>query len=216
MIQSQKAADLILAYRLPFPEELHNYSAKEGELLDDGGIRLVRFQIPSRYYNLATYLASRMWKEADAETLKVMLEVSGRERDGYLDLENIKTFPCEDLKMIDQLWVQASNGHFGFSVQKKIYQRCGGTERYNERVWNRFSNTVGWKKGESWLYYKDLTFDLSAAEGHLPWFKLFLFYFNRFSNTTVGWKKGESWLYYKDLTFDLSAAEGHLPCLVQS
>ncbi|CCQ59603.1 GUN4 domain-containing protein, partial [Crocosphaera watsonii] len=42
-------------------------------------------------------------------------------------------FPCEDLRIIDQLWVKYSNGQFGFSVQKQIYMdELGGTKMYNE------------------------------------------------------------------------------------
>lgn len=72
------------------------------------------------------YLAAGMWKEADEETFKVMLEVAGREKQRYLEREDIRQFPCEDLRIIDQLWVNYSNGHFGFSVQKEIYLSVGG------------------------------------------------------------------------------------------
>ncbi|MDB9349117.1 GUN4 domain-containing protein [Nodularia spumigena] len=85
---------------------------------------LVRFRIPEQYHQLAYYLAAGMWKEADEETFKVMLEVAGREKQGYLI--NIEQFPCEDLRIIDKLWVDYSNGHFGFSVQKEIYLEEGG------------------------------------------------------------------------------------------
>lgn len=88
---------------------------------------LVRFRIPEQYHQLAYYLAAGMWKEADEETLKVMLEVAGREKQGYLGLDEIEQFPCEDLRIIDKLWVDYSNGRFGFSVQKKIYLEEGGT-----------------------------------------------------------------------------------------
>ncbi|MEA5579121.1 GUN4 domain-containing protein [Anabaena sp. UHCC 0451] len=88
--------------------------------------RLVRFRVPEKYHQLAYYLAAGMWEEADNETLKVMLEVAGREKQGYLEIEDIEKFPCEDLRIIDQLWVNYSNGHFGFSVQKQIYLEVGG------------------------------------------------------------------------------------------
>ncbi|NJR67007.1 MAG: transcriptional regulator, partial [Leptolyngbyaceae cyanobacterium CRU_2_3] len=56
----------------------------------------------------------------------VMLEVAGREKQYYLGLEDIREFPCEDLRVIDRLWVQYSNGRFGFSVQKRIWLEVGG------------------------------------------------------------------------------------------
>ena len=101
------------------------YQKYEQKTDDKNKIKLQRFQVPERYAQLAYYLAAGMWKEADEETLKVMLEVAGREKQGYLDLDEIGQFPCEDLGTIDQLWVNYSNGHFGFSVQKKIYLEVG-------------------------------------------------------------------------------------------
>ncbi|MFM6345866.1 MAG: GUN4 domain-containing protein, partial [Dolichospermum sp.] len=78
-------------------------------------------------------------------------------------------FPCADLRTIDQLWVKYSDGRFGFSVQKRIYQGLGGTREYNQEIWwEMFTDKVGWTKGGNWLYYSDITFDKKAPEGHLP------------------------------------------------
>jgi len=73
------------------------------------------------------------------------------------------------LRTIDQLWVKYSNGRFGFSVQKRIYQSLGGTRQYDEKVWEKFGDKVGWRKNNSWLYYNVLTFSEKAPEAHLPW-----------------------------------------------
>ncbi|MFM6343977.1 MAG: GUN4 domain-containing protein, partial [Dolichospermum sp.] len=53
-------------------------------------------------------------------------------------------------------------------VQKRIYQGLGGTREYNQEIWLKFGDKVGWRKGGSWLYYSDITFDKKAPEGHLP------------------------------------------------
>ena len=120
------------------------------------------------YINLRNLLASKKWAEADEETARVMLKVAGREKEGWLDTKSIEKFPCEDLRTIDQLWVKYSNGRFGFSVQKRIYQSLGGTREYNNEVWERFVDRVGWRKNNEWLYYNDLTFSEEAPEAHLP------------------------------------------------
>ncbi|WP_286826497.1 GUN4 domain-containing protein [Microcystis sp. LSC13-02] len=126
------------------------------------------------YSRLQQLLAAGKWKEADQETFKVMLQVAGREREGRLRIEDIDNFPCEDLRTINQLWLNYSNGKFGFSVQKEIYESLRGTREYNERVWNKFGDRVGWRKGGSWgragswLRYDDLTFDIRAPKAHLP------------------------------------------------
>ncbi|MEA5528965.1 serine/threonine-protein kinase [Dolichospermum sp. UHCC 0684] len=120
------------------------------------------------YRELRDYLAQGKWKEADAETARVMLAVAKREEEGWLNDEHINNFSCEDLRTIDQLWVKYSDGRFGFSVQKRIYQSLGGTRGYNSDIWEKFGDKVGWRKGDRWLYYTDITFDKKAPEGHLP------------------------------------------------
>ncbi|MFM7714175.1 MAG: GUN4 domain-containing protein, partial [Microcystis sp.] len=113
-------------------------------------------------------LAAGKWKEADEETGKIMYQCVGRERQEWLDAETINTFPCEDLRTINQLWLHYSNGKFGFSVQKEIYESLGGTREYNEEVWKKFGDRVGWRKGGSWLYSSDLTYSDEAPKAHLP------------------------------------------------
>ncbi|MCZ8026365.1 MAG: GUN4 domain-containing protein [Microcystis sp. LE19-10.1B] len=118
------------------------------------------------YRNLEDLLRRQQWKEADEETMKVMLQAANRTKEGWL--VSINNFPCEDLRTIDQLWVKYSGGRFGFSVQAKIYRELGGTRYWNERVWNAFGDRVGWRVNNIWIYYKDVTFDLKAPLGHLP------------------------------------------------
>ena len=120
------------------------------------------------YRKLRDYLAQGKWKEADGETRRVMLAVAKREKEGRLDVKDIDNFPCEDLRTIDQLWVKYSDGKFGFSVQKRIYQGLGGTRELNRDIWEKFGDKVGWRKGGEWLYYTAITFDKKAPEGHLP------------------------------------------------
>ncbi|UNU26311.1 serine/threonine-protein kinase [Microcoleus vaginatus] len=150
------------------------------------------------YINLRNLLAAKKWKEADEETARVMLKVAGREKEGWLDEISIEKFPCEDLRTIDQLWVKYSNGRFGFSVQKRIYQSLGRTRKYDWEDWKRsvqkriyqslgrtrkydtedlendwedwktFADRVGWRKNNEWLSYNNLTFSEKAPEGHLP------------------------------------------------
>ncbi|MDF5713119.1 MAG: serine/threonine-protein kinase [Rhizonema sp. NSF051] len=119
------------------------------------------------YTQLRDLLAVGKWREADGETRRVMLAVAGREEEGWLDEESIDKFPCEDLRIIDQLWVRYSQGKFGFSVQKHIYQSLGGSRSYDQKIWEAFGDRVGWRR-KKWLYYTDLTFDLAALEAHLP------------------------------------------------
>ncbi|HEY9833728.1 MAG TPA: GUN4 domain-containing protein [Stenomitos sp.] len=117
------------------------------------------------YTELRDLLAQGKWKEADEETLLVMLKVAD-----LLSTRDIETFPCTDLRTIDTLWVKYSKGRFGFSVQKRIWESVGGTPdaRYDADVLKRFGDRVKWRVDNNWLVGLTFTTD-EAPEGHLPW-----------------------------------------------
>ncbi|MEG4343634.1 serine/threonine-protein kinase [Microcoleus sp. A003_D6] len=121
------------------------------------------------YTNLRDLLAAGKWKEADEETARVMLKVAGREKKGGLNSESIDNFPCEDLRTIDQLWVKYSDGRFGFSVQKRIYQSLGGTREHDREIWEAFGDRVGWRVNGEFVFYKSgIEFNTKAPEAHHP------------------------------------------------
>lgn len=141
----------------------------------------LRSAVGVNYTRLRDLLAAVQWEEADRETKRVMLEAAGREKEGLLNREAMEKFPAIDLQTIDQLWLRYSNTRFGFSVQKRIWQSLFGhasadTEtlgqrRFSDRATeciNQFAERVGWRVEADWLYVRDLTFNLSAPEGHLP------------------------------------------------
>jgi hypothetical protein len=126
-----------------------------------------------RCQKLEEYLKAQQWKEADQETYRLMITTVGKEAGQWFDREDLLNFPCEELRAIDQLWVQYSNGHFGFSVQKKIYVECGATldGKYpGDEIWGKFGDRVGWRKNGEWLYYDDLNPSLSSPQGIFPFF----------------------------------------------
>ena len=165
---------LVTWYRLPTPKEVNEYQMGETNFDKKTGIRLLKCKLPLKYKQLAEYLMQNKWKKADEETLKVMLKVANRENQGYLNLKAIENFPCEDLGIIDRLWVSASNGKFGFSVQKDIYQSVGGKREYNNKVWKQYGDRVGWREQGVWLKYSDYTFVwIECDKAHLPAYWLF-------------------------------------------
>lgn len=116
------------------------------------------------YFQLRDLLDAKKWKEADQETYSYILKISQRETERWLNDGEIKQFPSHDLRIIDRLWLKYSEGKFGFSVQKRIWQEVNGD-------YKRFGNDVKWlanlEKSE-WHRYENYTFDLNAPEGHLP------------------------------------------------
>ncbi|MBW4493084.1 MAG: GUN4 domain-containing protein [Oscillatoria princeps RMCB-10] len=113
------------------------------------------------YSKLRDSLATGNWEDADMETASLMLQVAGREKEGRLDLEDVKKFPCRDLRTIDSLWVEYSKGRFGFSVQKRIWKQV-------EKNYEEFGDLVGWRRASTWLPYSELSFNAAAPEGHFP------------------------------------------------
>jgi len=124
---------------------------------------------PLVYTKLRELLAAGKWKEADRETKLIMLQVSGLEQEAKFDKKHLENFPCESLRTIDQLWVKYSNGRFGFSVQKRLFESVGGKPGVDDyKAYCRFGERVGWLVKNCWLSETDLIFTLDAPFGHLP------------------------------------------------
>ncbi|MGB5973544.1 MAG: GUN4 domain-containing protein, partial [Nodosilinea sp.] len=86
----------------------------------------------------------------------------------------------ELMNAIDQMWLTASNGRFGLSVQLRLWREALADHPNNgEAAVNAFRDRVGWKLAtpraevdfisSDWLNESELTYSLQAPEGHLPW-----------------------------------------------
>jgi serine/threonine protein kinase len=120
------------------------------------------------YTHLQQLLAQGKWREADQETNELILKVAGKEDTGFLDRNTMRNFPCDDLQIMDRLWVKYSKGRFGFSVQKRIYQSLGGKREYDKKVWEAVGDRLGWRVNQGWLFKEDLNYTATAPQGHLP------------------------------------------------
>jgi hypothetical protein len=125
------------------------------------------------YRELEKLLKDKQWYEADQLTYKLMLKASEREKEGWINSDSIKNFPCEDLQTIDRLWLHYSNGLYGFSVQKDIYVECGGKLNFSypsDETWNKFCDRTAWKSEGKWVDYPDQFFknNFMNVRGHLP------------------------------------------------
>jgi hypothetical protein len=106
------------------------------------------------------------WKDANEKNSVLMRNIAGREEQGYLEISDINKFSCPALSTIDKLWVQHSDGKFGFSVQKHILdsvsKQPGRYDNINEEAWTNLIYRYGWNNS-------GLTYNLNKAEpGHLP------------------------------------------------
>jgi tetratricopeptide (TPR) repeat protein len=124
------------------------------------------------YPKLESFLKEEQWKEADVETLLILLKEVGREEYGWLDVDSIQQIPCSVIITIDQLWIRYSRSQFGFSVQKQIYIESGGqtnsTAFIEPETLSAFGARVGWIHEWGLIPYEDMNFSLAAPVGHLP------------------------------------------------
>lgn len=112
---------------------------------------------------LKNLLAAGRWREANEATKALLLKVAGQENEGYIGDEQIQKFPGKDLHTIDTLWVNYSNGRFGFSVQKRILREC-------KKDPQAFGDRVGWRDKDGWISASRVIYNPTMApEGHLPW-----------------------------------------------
>ncbi|MGB3205424.1 MAG: serine/threonine-protein kinase [Crinalium sp.] len=118
-------------------------------------------QLNIDYTKLQYWLSKKKWKEADEETWIVLCKASHKAVGSYLFNSDIDKFPCEDLQIIDQLWLLYSGGRFGFSVQKQIYLEVEGE-------YASFCDRIGWKVHNSNFPDAAFQFRSSAPIGHLP------------------------------------------------
>lgn len=124
---------------------------------------------------LQEQLQAKDWAAADRETRRLLAP------------ESVSLPPFEPalaqptlIRAMDQMWLRASNGRFGLSVQLRFWQEALAHHPTNdEAAVNAFRDRVGWKLAapradvdfisSDWLNQSELTYSLQAPEGHLPW-----------------------------------------------
>lgn len=125
-----------------------------------------------RFGRLQELLAAGNWREADQETIRVILAITGESDLEAITPNEVKQFPCDQLRVIDKLWTTYSNGRFGFSVQAKVYQSVGGsfdtTIAQDNSVIERLGERVGWWVNNRWQKCDELNYSLNAPEGCHP------------------------------------------------
>ena len=127
-----------------------------------------------KYIKLCELLKTGQWKEADLETSRLMLEVAGRQGQGWLRTQDIEKFPVADLRIIDNLWSKLSQNRFGFRVQREIWlsinPKLDGL--FDGNLFPKLGESLGWRRNNQWLKYEQFCFTLETSEGHLPSFPI--------------------------------------------
>ena len=124
------------------------------------------------------------WQESDLLTNTIILELANKNRIADLTSNDIDQISCDIWIAIDQAWIQASNNHFGWTIQQRLWKSLSGRLIYEEnnywefaKVYEKFADRLGWRKPrwlnlefspKIWRKYENLTFKISAPRGHLP------------------------------------------------
>jgi serine/threonine protein kinase len=180
-VYSFKAEELKAKHRVSIPSATPNKQATKTSSSNNPVSNQSVFKSPVElrsakgidYHELEKLLKEKKWYEADQLTYRLMLKVSEREKEQWIDLDSIKKFTCEDLRTIDRLWVHCSSGLYGFSVQKQIYVECGGKLDFSSpssETWEKFCDRTAWKRYGKYVSYPNPFFEnnFMSIRGHLP------------------------------------------------
>ncbi|XWS09318.1 hypothetical protein CRYUN_Cryun40dG0075200 [Craigia yunnanensis] len=128
---------------------------------------------PISFDTLQHHLSTQNFRQADEETRRLLIVLAGEaaQKRGYVFFSEVQFISEADLKAIDDLWKQYSNNKFGYSVQKRRWQKVN-------KDFTKFFLKVGWMKKldtevEQYNYRafpNEFVWELNdeTPEGHLP------------------------------------------------
>lgn len=133
---------------------------------------------PVDFSTLRSQLRSQNWQAADAETRRI-LQTWVHPNGDVFSSPLASNIPPEILQTLDRLWIEASNGRFGFSVQRRIWEEAQSQHPNNtDTAAKAFGDRVGWTRptpnpenfvSPDWLTEPELNYSKEAPAGHLPW-----------------------------------------------
>jgi archaellum component FlaC len=179
-IQSEVAQ--LSAQIAKFEAELQKKRADEPSLISEAGIDYIRLQ---------NFLVAGEWEKANSETVAIINTLLYRlgeksikrkhsewwetirefnEEHIHFDIfyQPFKKLPCNELNIIDKLWIKYSYGRFGFSIQQRLYDSLNRDIVALVRAikwadWNHKEETYYWDEEHEYKNYS-----INAPVGHLP------------------------------------------------
>ncbi|KAG6575363.1 Tetrapyrrole-binding protein, chloroplastic, partial [Cucurbita argyrosperma subsp. sororia] len=122
---------------------------------------------------LERHLAAKNFRQADEETRRLLIALAGdaAKKRGYVYFSEVQFISSDNLKAIDDLWQKYSDGKFGYSVQKRVFEKVN-------RDFTKLFMKLGWMKKldteiEQYNYRAfptEFIWELTeeTPEGHLP------------------------------------------------
>jgi hypothetical protein len=123
------------------------------------------------YVPLATMLATGDFLAADQFTRDNLIKISGAEALGrnFVYWTEVKKIPATDLATMERLWLEFSNGQFGYSIQKRVWDlENGNFDNFIRRIgWTKIDNGV--ERKLKWFGANEFIYEVERApKGHLP------------------------------------------------
>lgn len=156
--------------------QVHQSVTETADDIDaDTDTPIIPANLPSKlgidYVPLATMLATRDFLGADQFTRDNLIRIAGPAAvsRGFVYFTDVKKLSLQDLVTMEKLWLQFSDGKFGYSVQ----QRAWDMDRGN---FENFIRRIGWtvmddelERKRKWFGANEFIYDLEKApKGHLP------------------------------------------------
>jgi hypothetical protein len=163
---------------------------------------------------LRNLLAQKKWKEANIETSRLILYVIELNVRGKFSLtrnsyeeEELDLVPCSILDEIDRLWITSTNGHFGFSVQMRIYEDCFKETNFNSPFRSQSTGNIDFIK------FSDANFSFDPPEQCRDSSIRLLIEKLQWYDYDPSYHPSALLRYVENFRYNLNAPKGHLPFL---
>ncbi len=127
-----------------------------------------RSDVGINYQPLQQLLAQSNWEAAATETKYLIFQITARSGhppigQDWVTSNGVKNFPCRDLKTMNELWVNASQNHYGFTTQTKLWGQTFEPKALKQDPdrWERYRDHLGWRPRKDKEFQPDI-------EGRLP------------------------------------------------
>jgi hypothetical protein len=123
------------------------------------------------YVPLATLLATGNFEEADQFTRDNLIRIAGpdAQKRNFVYWTEVLNIPSTDLATMERLWLEFSDGKFGYTVQKRVWDiEQGNFDNFIRRIgWTKIENGV--ERKLKWFGKSEFIYDVNkAVKGHLP------------------------------------------------
>lgn len=130
------------------------------------------------YNSLSKNLENREYFISDLITGQILLLLMNRTEQGWFTYEQQQKISCNGLNRLDELWSNASDGHYGFRAQRAVYLQDNPPDSPSAEIkfqdWTDeqkvFVEKVGWFNNNQFKEYESMSWEGigSSPVGHLP------------------------------------------------